>query len=124
MGKEPIIFCWSGGKDSAMALHELRASGLYDVVALLTTVSEDHDRICMHGVRRALLIDQADAVGIPLHEIRLAASPTNAEYEAKMDAALALYRARGISKVGFGDIFLEDLKAYRDRNLAKAGMSG
>ena len=124
MTKEKIIFCWSGGKDSAMAFHEIQKEGRYEIVALLTTMADDFDRICMHGVRSRLLEQQAEAVGVPLHKIYVARSPTNKEYEAKMEEALLFYKSRGIAKVGFGDIFLEDLKEYRDKNLSKIGMSG
>lgn len=120
--KEQVVFCWSGGKDSAMALYELQASQQYDVVALLTTVTRDYDRISMHGVRRDLLHRQAASIGIPLHEVWISMAATNAEYEAQMDAALEVYRAQNIDTVVFGDIFLEDLRQYRERNLAKVGM--
>ena len=122
--RERVIFCWSGGKDSALALHALRQAGDVEIRALLTTVSEDHDRICMHGVRRELLLRQAEALGVPVVEVRLAAEPTNKEYERKMAEALLSFKAEGITRVAFGDIFLEDLKQYRDRQLASIGMTG
>src|SRR4051794_1290084 len=115
--KEKVAFSWSGGKDSALALDELRREGRYDVAALLTTVSEAYDRICMHGVRRDLLDRQADALGIPCRKILMSQDATNAEYEAKMAAVFGELKADGVAKVVFGDIFLEDLKAYRDRQL-------
>jgi uncharacterized protein (TIGR00290 family) len=124
MEAEKIVICWSGGKDSTMAIHELRGAGRYDIVAAITTVSEAYDRICIHGVRRALLHRQTEVLGLPLHEVWLSKESTNAEYESKMDAALLVYKARGIRKVAFGDLFLEDLKAYRDKNLARIGMEG
>lgn len=120
--KERILFCWSGGKDSSLALHEVQQAGRYEVAALLTTVTADYDRISMHGVRRALLHEQAAALGVPLEEIFITKNASNAEYEARMGEAFARFRGEGIESVAFGDIFLEDLKEYRERNLARAGM--
>jgi uncharacterized protein (TIGR00290 family) len=122
--KEKIVFSWSGGKDSTLALHEIRRSGRYEVVALLTTVTRQYQRICMHGVRESLLEAQAAALGIPCEKIYMSDSPTNQEYEEKLRAALDAHKARGIRRVAFGDIFLEDLKAYRDKNLAAWGLEG
>jgi uncharacterized protein (TIGR00290 family) len=124
MAKEKILFCWSGGKDSMMALHEITRSGLYDVEAMLTTLSEEFDRVCMHGVRRTLHEKQVASLNLKLHKIPLSPNPSNDEYESKMAAALSFYKAKGIRKVAFGDLFLEDLKAYRDKNLARLGMEG
>lgn len=114
--------CWSGGKDSALALHALREGAQFDVVALLTTVTRDVDRISMHGIRRELLQRQARSVGLPLDEVWISAGAANEEYETQMEATLGKYRRRGICRVGFGDIFLEDLRAYRERNLARLDM--
>lgn len=124
MAKEKIILCWSGGKDSSMSLYELRRSGDYEVVTLLTTLTEPYDRISMHGVRRVLLEEQAAAVGLPLEKIFISTGASNTEYEEKMKTALLRFKSEGITKVAFGDIFLEDLRAYREANLAKVGMSG
>ena len=121
--QEPILFSWSGGKDSAMALHEFACGGAFRIASLLTTVSEAYDRISMHGVRRVLLERQAAALGLPLHVIPLAQCCTNEEYESKMAAALAHFRKDGIRRVAFGDIFLADLRAYRECNLERVGMS-
>lgn len=121
---EKILFSWSGGKDSALALYELIRSGLVQIDGLLTTVSEAYDRICIHGVRKSLLEAQVAAMGLKLHEIRLPEAPTNAVYEKKLEEALLQYRAQGINRVGFGDIFLEDLKRYRDDYLARINMQG
>jgi uncharacterized protein (TIGR00290 family) len=120
--KQPILFCWSGGKDSALALYELQRTGEYEVAALLTTVTADYDRISMHGVRRALLHEQAAALGLPLHEVFISKQSSNAEYEAEMGKALQQFRERGVETVAFGDIFLEDLREYREGNLARVGM--
>jgi uncharacterized protein (TIGR00290 family) len=121
--KHPVAFCWSGGKDSALALFELRQSADYEVVALLTTLTRDYDRISMHGVRRELLLRQAQAIGVPLDEVWISQGASNAEYEAQMAGQLAKYRTAGISRVAFGDIFLEDLRVYREQNLARLGMT-
>jgi len=119
---EDVLFCWSGGKDSAMALHALRAARECRIAALLTTVTEEYDRISMHGVRRALLERQAESLGLPLHAVLIPPQCINATYEERMKEALAKHFARGVRRVAFGDIFLEDLRAYRENNLAKIGM--
>lgn len=121
---EKILLAWSGGKDSAMALYTLKKAGAYEVAALLTTMTEGYDRISMHGVRRTLLEAQADSLGIPLEKIYISQRSSNEEYEARMKEKLMEYQGRGISAVAFGDIFLEDLKKYREENLAKIGMRG
>ena len=119
---DEVLFCWSGGKDSAMALHALRAAGDCRVAALLTTITEEYDRISMHGVRRALLERQAESLGLPLHAVLIPPQCINATYEARMKDALAQYFALGVRRVAFGDIFLEDLRAYREKNLGQVGM--
>lgn len=120
---EPILFCWSGGKDSAMALHTLLQRTDIQIAALLTTVTETYERISMHGVRRELLQRQAQSIGLPLHEVRIPPQCVNAIYEARMEEALRGYLRKGVSKVAFGDIFLEDLRAYREKNLTRIGMT-
>lgn len=120
---QPTLFCWSGGKDSAMALHALLQQNDIRVVALLTTVTEGYERISMHGVRRELLERQAQSIGLPLHEVRIPPQCVNPIYEARMEEALRVYLEQGVQTVAFGDIFLEDLRAYRERNLARIGMS-
>ncbi|MGB2645458.1 MAG: diphthine--ammonia ligase [Candidatus Acidiferrum sp.] len=120
---EPILFCWSGGKDSAMALHALLQQKDVRVVALLTTVTEGYERISMHGVRRELLERQAQSIGLPLHEVRIPPQCVNPIYEARMEEALRAHFEQGVRKVAFGDIFLEDLRAYREKNLARIGMT-
>src|SRR6266852_9229738 len=119
---ESILFCWSGGKDSAMALHTLLQQKHFRVVALLTTVTEIYDRIAMHGVRRELLKQQAHSLGLPLHEVFIPPQCVNSIYEARMEEALRLFYSQGVRKVAFGDIFLEDLRAYREKNLTRVGM--
>src|SRR5215472_9994291 len=119
-----ILFCWSGGKDSAMALHAILLQREVRVAALLTTVTEGYDRISMHGVRRELLERQAASVGLPLHEVRIPPQCINPIYEARMEEALLAYKARSVRQVAFGDIFLEDLRAYREKNLKRVEMTG
>lgn len=120
--KEPVAFCWSGGKDSALALFELRQSADYEVVALMTTLTRDFNRISMHGVRRELLLRQAESIGLPLDEVWISQGASNAEYEAQMAKQLTKYRVAGIARMAFGDIFLEDLRLYREQNLARLGL--
>jgi uncharacterized protein (TIGR00290 family) len=119
---EEVLFIWSGGKDSALALYELRKTQRYGIAALLTTVTEDYDRISMHGVRRALLEQQALSLNIPLDIAYITKDSSNEEFEARMKEKLLQYKSRGISSVVFGDIFLEDLRKYREDNLAQVGM--
>jgi uncharacterized protein (TIGR00290 family) len=122
--KEKVIFCWSGGKDSALALNRLRQDDRYEIVSLLTTCNEHFQRVSMHGVRLELLAAQAAAIGLPLEKIFVSQRSSNEEYQQKMGASLAAHRARGVTACAYGDIFLEDLKKWRDENLAKAGMHG
>ena len=123
MEKERIVLSWSGGKDSAMALYDLRKTGKYEIVSLLTTVAEGFERISHHGVRTELLERQAAAVGVKLHKLYLPGQRcTNEEYEALMKRTMLEYKEVGISTVAFGDIFLQDLREYRESNLAKVGM--
>jgi uncharacterized protein (TIGR00290 family) len=121
---EKIILAWSGGKDCAMSLYELHRSKEYEVVGLLTTVTRDYDRISMHGVRRMLLEQQAESVGVPLRKILIPVNCTNEIYEQLMAEEMERLKREGITTVAFGDIFLQDLKDYRERNLAKVGMKG
>ena len=119
---EPILLAWSGGKDSALALAALQADPAYDVVALLTTFSEEAQATQMHRVPVALLQAQADALGLPLHAVHVPLDPANTIYEARMQAALEHFQARGVNTCAFGDLFLEDIRAYREGNLARIGM--
>ncbi len=115
---------WSGGKDSALALAAVRRDSRYDVAALLTTVTEHYDRVSMHGVRRTLLRQQAEALGLRLEEVVIPPQCSNDEYEKRMAAALATVRSQtpGLHAVVFGDLFLTDIRAYRERMLARVGM--
>lgn len=119
--KQKVLFTWSGGKDSAMALHELKKDDDYEICGLLTTVTEDYDRISMHGVRSVLLEQQAASLGLPLEKVLISKNSSNEEFEAKMGSALQKHKSEGISLVAFGDIFLEDLRKYREDNLSKIG---
>ncbi len=121
---ERVIFSWSGGKDSTIALYEIEKSNNYEVLALLTTVTEDYDRVSMHGLRRILLEQQAESLGYPLEKILIPKNASNQEYESKMEEALLKYKSIGVNSVVFGDIFLEDVRKYREDNLAKIGMRG
>jgi uncharacterized protein (TIGR00290 family) len=119
---ENVLFTWSSGKDSALALYELNQNPQYKVAALLTTVTEDYQRISMHGVREILLDMQTKSLGLPVEKIYITKSATNEDYEANMKRTLARYQRQGVSEVVFGDIFLEDLRQYREQNLATVGM--
>jgi uncharacterized protein (TIGR00290 family) len=114
--------CWSGGKDSALALHGLVRDGRYDVAGLVTTVTRDYGRISMHGVRRELLHAQAAALDLPLTEALIARGASNGDYEAAMAKALGGWRTRGVGTVAFGDLFLADIRAYRERQMAALGL--
>jgi uncharacterized protein (TIGR00290 family) len=118
-----VLMAWSGGKDSCVALHELQSAGGYEIAALMTTVTRDYERISMHGVRRELLARQAAALRLPLHEVFIPKAASNATYEAAMAEGLALHRAQGVETVAFGDLFLEDIRAYRDRMMGENGMT-
>ena len=122
--REPVALGWSGGKDSALTLHALRADPSVRVTALLTTLTDPYDRVSMHGVRHTLLAAQAAAVGLPLSEARIPAGASNQVYEEAFGAVLADQRSRGVNRVAFGDLFLADIRAYRERQLAALHMTG
>jgi uncharacterized protein (TIGR00290 family) len=115
------IFCWSGGKDSSYCLHKVLKEELFDVRYLLTTLNDSFKRVSMHGLREDLLDIQVDAIGIPLLKVWVRAG-TNDEYEKQMESVLLKAKEGGIEHVIFGDIFLEDLRTYRENNLSKVGM--
>ena len=116
------FFNWSGGKDSALALYHILKNKNYSVDKLLTNINHEHRRISMHGVREALLEQQAAAIGIPLQKLLLADQPSMNEYENQMLKTLNDLQQNFTHSV-FGDIFLEDLKKYREEQLAKVGMT-
>ncbi len=118
------IFNWSGGKDSSLALYHCLQNPELDIRYLVTTINDAADRISMHGVRVELLRIQAERIGIPLFEIRLPEMPGMTEYDAIMKTSLQRFRQEGITHAIYGDIFLEDLKLYREERLAEVGMTG
>jgi uncharacterized protein (TIGR00290 family) len=119
----PVLLSWSGGKDSALALRAILRTGAYRVAALVTTVTATYERVSMHGVRRSLVRRQAEAVGVPLHEVLISPRATNDEYEANLTAGLAALRERHpeLDTVVFGDLFLTSVREYRERLLARIG---
>ena len=122
MTRDRILLAWSSGKDSAFSLHVLRGTPDVEVVGLLTTVNETHDRVAMHAVRRTLLEAQADAAGLPLVLVRIPHACTNEIYEAAMGRALQEAKGRGVSGVAFGDLFLEDIRRYREQQMTGTGL--
>ncbi|MDD4971721.1 MAG: diphthine--ammonia ligase [Paludibacter sp.] len=121
MKKLKAIVCWSGGKDSAFCLHKVLTEAQYEVSYLLTTMNNDFNGISMHGLSEELLDKQAESIGIPLIKVRVAEG-SNMEYEKQMGKAYLKAKSEGISLVIFGDIFLEDLRIYRENQLAALGM--
>jgi uncharacterized protein (TIGR00290 family) len=118
---EKVMVAWSGGKDSALALYEIRKKD-FEISALLTTVTEKYNRISMHGVRQALLEKQSNSLGLPLEKVFIPPETSNEVYEARMTAVLEKYAQQGVTTVVFGDLFLEDIRAYRENQLSKMGM--
>ena len=123
MPEQPrALLAWSSGKDSAWTLHVLRQQGAFEIAGLLTTINEAFDRVSMHAVRRELLEAQARAAALPLWPVPLPWPCSNEDYERRMAAAVARARDAGISHVAFGDLFLEDVRAYRIGKLAGTGV--
>ena len=118
----PAVFTWSGGKDSALALHEVLAGGDTEVCALLSTVTEDYSRVSMHGVRENLPRRQAAVARIPLRTVRIGREASNTQYEERMKSALAGFKENGVHHVIYGDINLEGIREYREKNLRKLEM--
>jgi uncharacterized protein (TIGR00290 family) len=139
--RRKALVAWSSGKDSAFALHEARRSrdvegegeleregelefeGELEIVGLLTTLTEDYGRVSMHGVREEILDRQAQALDLPCRKVRIPRGCVNADYERAMDAAMEAARAEGIERIVFGDLFLEDVRAYRERMLEGSGIA-
>ncbi len=123
---EPIILSWSGGKDSALTLAALQDDPAFLVVALLTTITTGYDRISVHGVRRTLLAAQERAIGLPVHEIVIEPQSSNAAYDAAVERALGDVRRRypDVRRIAYGDLFLEDVRRYREERLAPLGFEG
>ena len=124
--REPVVLSWSGGKDSALALAALRDDPRHEVVALMTSVTRDYDRISIHGVRRALLEAQVNSTGLPLIEITLAPQCSNEAYEAAFLHAVQRMRVAHprVETIAFGDLFLEDVRAYREGLLQRGDVKG
>jgi uncharacterized protein (TIGR00290 family) len=123
MSRQPVALAWSGGKDSAMALAALRADPGIEVVALVTTMTADHDRISIHGIRRSVLEAQVAALDLPLVEAAIPAAASNLAYEQAFAQALARAGATfpGLQRIAYGDLFLADIRAYRERQLGALG---
>jgi uncharacterized protein (TIGR00290 family) len=119
----PAYFNWSGGKDSTLALYRVLREKKFDIRYLLTTLNQEADRISMHGVRSELLLAQAESLGIPVKQIQLPSSADMGAYETVMSTAIRELKAEGISDCIFGDIFLEDLRAYREQKLQEVHIS-
>ncbi len=122
MKRRRAVVSWSSGKDAAWALHLVRQQGLLETVGLLTSINAEFQRVSMHGVRRELLEQQARAAGLPLLTVELPWPCSNEEYERRMGLACARLRAEGVEVVVFGDIFLVDVRQYRERQLAGTGI--
>lgn len=123
-GKQKAYFNWSGGKDSALALYHTLKDQSISVERLLTTTNDHFNRVAMHGVRNELLFEQVKQLDIPLEEVRLPEMPSMATYDQKMKEVLQALKNDGFTHSVFGDIFLEDLKTYRDKKLAEIGLKG
>jgi uncharacterized protein (TIGR00290 family) len=123
MSRPRALVAWSSGKDSAWTLHSLRPMGEVEIVGLLTTVTEEFGRVSMHAVREVLLDAQAHALRLPCRKVRLPWPCSNERYEREMAQALAVARADGVSHIAFGDLFLQDIRAYREAKLAGTGIS-
>jgi uncharacterized protein (TIGR00290 family) len=123
MNKPKLLLSWSSGKDSAWTLHVLREQDAYEIAGLVTTINENFARVAMHGVRDDLLAAQAEAAGVPLWRVPLPHPCPNAEYERRMRDLIGRATAAGITHMAFGDLFLEDIRAYRVKQLAGSGIA-
>jgi uncharacterized protein (TIGR00290 family) len=121
---EKVAFSWSGGKDCALAFHEIQGKGKYEITTLMTNVTEEFDRVSSHGTRRRLIEEQAKALGVPLDVVRISKDISQEDYESGMKVVLSKYRALGVSSMVFGDIFLEDIRKNRENILSEVGMKG
>jgi uncharacterized protein (TIGR00290 family) len=123
MAKPRAWLCWSSGKDSAWALHTVRQRGEVEVIGLLTTVTEPYQRVSMHGVREELLTAQAEAIGLPLVRVPIPAPCPNAVYERVMSQAIEEAKRQGVTQMIFGDLFLEEVRQYREKQLEGSGIT-
>lgn len=122
MGRQRAWLSWSSGKDSAWTLHEVRRNGSVEIAALLTTITEPFERVSMHGVRVSLLEAQAASVGLPLVKVPIPFPCSNEQYAARMKTAMEQALSEGVSAMAFGDLYLEDVRRYREENLHPLGM--
>ncbi len=120
--KDRVVVGWSGGKDAAQALYDLGRRDDIEIVSLLTTLTEGYDRISMHGVRRTLLEQQAQSLGCALEEISIPQNCSNEIYEERMRQSLEKFRQQGVTAAAFGDLFLQDIRAYREERMSRIGM--
>ena len=120
--EEKSLLSWSGGKDSALALIRIKNDEKYRFVAILTSLTEDYNRISMHGIRQVLLEKQVECLGLPLETVYIPKNSSNEEYESKMRSVLNKFKKNGVTSVVFGDIYLEDVRKYREENLSRIGM--
>ena len=120
--EEKVLFSWSGGKDSALSLYEIQKRGELEVESLITTVTADYDRVSMHGLRRELLHTQAESLGLSIEEVLISKEASNKEYEQNFESALRKYRDSGTTKIVFGDIYLQDIRDYREALMKRIGM--
>lgn len=123
MQKPKVLLSWSSGKDSAWTLHAIRQRAEYEIVGLVTTINERHDRVAMHAVRVPLLEQQSDSVGVPLWKVPIPDPCTDEQYQAAMRKLLSKAKEQGVSHFVFGDLFLEDIRQYREKQLAGTGIS-
>ncbi len=123
MGKPKALIAWSSGKDSAWALHLARQAGDFDIVGALTTVNDAFNRVSVHGLRNELLLEQVEAAGLEPVLVHIPYPCTNAIYEAAMAADVAAAKNRGVTHIIFGDLFLQDIRAYREAKLAGSGIT-
>lgn len=121
--KTQILFSWSGGKDSSLALYEIQKNQNCEIAALITTVTDDYNRVSMHGLRTSLLDEQALNLDIPLQKVLISKNASNDEYESAFNDVILIYKEKGINQVVFGDLYLEDIKKYREDLLHKVDMT-
>lgn len=120
--KKRALFSWSGGKDSVLSLFKIEQCGEYEVTALITTITAEYSRVSMHGLRCDLLYRQAESLRLPLENVLISKNAGNAEYEGRLNDILSRYKRAGVSVVIYGDIFLEDIRAYREERLGEIGI--
>ena len=122
MSKKKVLLSWSSGKDSAWALHKLQSQDQYDIIGLFTTINQAFNRVAMHAVRMELLQQQARAVGLPLHIIEIPYPCTNEEYASRMESFVGKAKLLDVDYFAFGDLYLEDIRQYREERLADTGI--